>query len=562
MLAALAATVPATSQDRAGAGGPRFVDATVAAGIDYVNICGAPPESKGWLTEGMGAGAAWLDYDGDGHLDLFVVNGSSYERGLDKGEPNRLYRGDGKGRFTDVTERTGVGHRGWGYGVAVGDFDGDADPDLYVTNQGANVMLRNEGNGTFADVTTRAKTGHAGWGTSAAFFDMDGDGDLDLYVANYVDFDVKRIPKFGTQDARATSTCTVHGVPVFCGPNGLPPAQDVLYRNNGDGTFTDATREAGLYLDRPRYALGVVTADFDNDGDQDVYVANDSVQNSLWRNRGDGTFEDVGVTTMSALSGGGRPQAGMGTDFGDFDGDGWLDLVVTNFSYDLNTLYRNVQGRFFIDDSQRVGLGVTNLALSWAASFQDFDQDGDLDLFIANGHLYPTMDAYDNGMDYRQRNHLFVNTGGRFREASAEAGPGLQVVRSFRGAAAGDYDEDGDVDLFVTAQDEPGLLLRNETPGAGHWLRVRLVGTTCNRDAVGARVTVTVDGRRMLRERTGGGSYLSQSEPTLHFGLGAAKKVDLEVRWPDGRTTSLKDLMVDRVVEIEQEAEREEEKTR
>ena len=310
----------------------RFADATPGSGIDYVNVCGAPPDAKRWLNEGMGAGAAWLDYDGDGKLDLYVVNGSTFDRKPGQGEPSRLFRGDGKGKFTDVTAKAGVQNRGWGYGVAVGDYDNDGDPDIYVTNLGPNVLYRNRGDGTFEDVTARAGVaGEPVWSSSAAFFDMERDGDLDLYVGNYMVSSPQTVPARGSPQAFSVN-CAFRGIQVFCGPLGQVPLQDTLYRNDGDGTFTDVTREAGIWMDTPRFALGVVVADVDNDGDQDVYVANDSVANTLWENDGKGRFRDVGLTKLVAYNVDGLPQAGMGTDAADYNGDGFIDLVVTNFS--------------------------------------------------------------------------------------------------------------------------------------------------------------------------------------------------------------------------------------
>ena len=546
VIAAVAAST-AAGESASVSTGFRFLDATASSGIDYRNLSGARGAGKKWLTEAMGVGSAWLDYDGDGHLDLYVVNGSTYERGVERGEPNRMYRGDGRGRFTDVTLKTGTGHRGWGYGVAIGDVDNDGHKDIYVTNLGPNVLYRNRGNGTFENTTRTAGVHGGSWGTSAAFFDMEGDGDLDLYVCNYLDFDRRKVPPRGTK----RPNCIFRGIEVACGPLGLPAAQDVLYRNDGDGTFTDVTRAAGVWLAKPRYAMGVVTGDYDNDGDQDLYVANDSLRNSLWRNNGDGTFAEVGLATLSALSGVGHRQAGMGTDIADYDGDGWLDIVVTNFSHDLNTIYRNVSGKFFTDESALVGMPVTTMALSWGTGFHDFDSDGDLDLFIANGHVYPEMDGGNIGTRYLQRNHVFANEDGRFHEVGSSSGQGLSVVRSFRGAAFGDYDEDGDVDVFVTAVDDAGLLLRNETTPRNRYLRVRLVGSVSNRDGVGTRVTVVAEGRRQIRERKGGGSYLSASDSALHFGLGQAPRADLvEVRWPSGRTDVLRDVAVDRVLVV------------
>jgi len=505
----------------------------------------------------MGAGAAWLDYDGDGKLDLYIVNGSAHDRAPGEGEPNRLFRGDGKGGFTDVTEKAGVGHRGWGYGVAVGDYDNDGDPDLYLTNFGTNVLLRNDGDGTFSDVTSKAGVGGTDdWSTSTAFFDMDNDGDLDIYVGNYIVDGPGRSPRRATEAADSVY-CTYRAIPVYCGPLGQVSVQDVVYRNNGDGTFADATRDAGFALAEPRYTLGVVTGDYDNDGDQDVYVANDSVRNSLWRNEGGGKFVDVGVSSLSALNADGRAQAGMGTNFGDYDGDGWLDIVVTNFSYDVNTLYKNLSGKFFIDESATAGMNVTTMALSWGVGFQDFDHDGDLDLFVSNGHIYPQVDDYDIGTRFRQRNHLFVNLGGgRLREASALAGPGLAIEESSRAAAFGDYDNDGDMDIFVTSLSGPAMLLRNDGPAKGHYLQIQLVGSRSNRDGVGARVTVTAGGKKFVRQRHGAGSYLSSADPRLHFGIGDAARIEkIEVIWPSGARNLLKNVAPDRLLVIEEPAD-------
>jgi hypothetical protein len=521
----------------------RFEDVTTARGIDFQNVCGAPAGKKGWLSESMGAGAAWFDYDQDGRLDLYLVNGSDHNRKPGTGEPNRLFRQTENGKFQDVTESTGLGDRGWGHGVAIGDFDNDGFDDVFIANFGTDALYRNQGDGTFKNVTANSGIDGKGWSSSAAWFDLEGDGDLDLYVAHYVDFDRDRIPRGGSEEAKKRSTCMVQGVPVFCGPLGLIPEQDVLYRNLGQGRFEVATAAAGLELKKPRYALGVVAADFDDDGDTDLYVANDSMVNSLWRNDGKGKFRDAGMMTLSALSGAGRMQAGMGVEAGDANGDGLLDLVVTNFSHDLNTLYIS-SGKFYQDASVARGLGVTRMELSWGVGLRDFDNDSDLDLFIANGHLYPNMDRYDNGLDYRQRNHLFENRDGRFHERSAVSGKGMAVKRSWRAAAFADYDKDGDLDILVTSLGESPMLLENRSINTGHWLQVD--GAT-----VGARVYLTVGKRVLRRDRVGGGSYLSASEPTLHFGLGKTAKYDsLEVRWPDGSKEFFSGGAADRRIQI------------
>jgi hypothetical protein len=545
----LALTLPAAL---AGSEWVHFVDASPGSGIEYRNVCGAPVGEKGWLNEGMGAGAGWLDYDGDGKLDLYIVNGSAFDRKPGEGEPNKLFRGDGKGKFTDVSDQAGVAHRGWGYGMTAGDYDNDGDPDLYVTNMGPNVLYRNRGDGTFEDVT--AKAGVAGqdvWSSSAAFFDMEHDGDLDLYVDNYMICSPETVAKRGSPKA-VSSNCAYRGIQVFCGPLGQVPLQDTLYRNNGDGTFTDVTREAGIWLDTPRYGLGVVVSDLDNDGDQDIYVANDSVGNLIWENDGNGRFKEVGLVKLAAFNADGRAQAGMGTDAADYNGDGWIDLVVTNFSQDLNTIYKNMGGRFFLDDSALAGMNITHMNLSWGVGFYDFDLDNDLDLFVANGHVYPMVDGFQIGTEFRQLNHLFKNDGGRFTQSASQAGPGFEVLRSFRAAAFGDYDDDGDVDVFLTTLDDVPLLLRNDTPRNGRrFLQVRLIGEKSNRDAVGARVTATFGGTTRILERKGGGSYQSIADPRLHFGLGTVDKVEvLEVRWPSGVRDVLRDVEVDREITI------------
>jgi Flp pilus assembly protein TadD len=524
-----------------------FRDVAVPAGIQIRNVCGEPAGQKNWITEGMCGGAGWLDYDGDGILDVYLTNGSKHHRAPGTGEPNQLFRGDGRGGFENVTEQAGVGDRGWGYGVGVGDVDNDGDPDLYVANYGPNVLYRNNGDGTFTDVTARAGVGADGWSSSVAFFDLEGDGDLDLYVGNYLEMDPEVVPKLGESEF-----CIFKGIHVFCGPKPLVPQHDVLYRNNGDGTFSDVSVESGIFLDEPRYTLGVVAGDYDNDGLTDVYVANDSVNNSLWRNLGDGRMHDEGVLSLSAVSVEGRAQSGMGTNFGDYDGDGWLDLAVTNFSHDLNTIYRNVEGKYFDDETSAGGLSVTGPALSWGVGFVDFDNDSDLDLFIANGHLHPEMDEFELGTTYRQANHLFLNDSrGRFVEVGRNSGPGLEPLRSFRGAAFADYDNDGDIDVLATSLDEEAFLLNNQTPGIGRFLVVGLVGTRSNRDGIGARLLLRVGDRTLMRQRLGGGSFLNESDPRVHFGLGHAEKAErLEVIWPSGTIDVVEDLAANQFLTI------------
>jgi hypothetical protein len=506
----------------------RFVDVARQSGVIVANASGE--EEKEYILEAHGAGVGWIDYDADGDVDLFVANGSRL-RGYPPGqEPSdALYRNDG-GRFTDVTVRAGVADKAWSFGVAAADYDGDGRTDLYVTQWGRNTLYRNRGDGTFEDATERAGVGDRRWGTSAAFADYDGDGWVDLYVANYVDFELGAVPRRGS-----SPTCRWRGLDVYCGPRGLRAAADVLYRNNGDGTFSDASARAGVSLREPLYGLGVSWADYDNDGDADLYVANDSTPNLLFRNNGDGTFAEMGTPLGCAYSGDGREQAGMGVDWGDYDGDGWLDLFVSNFSHDYYTLYHNEGGRRFSDASFRSGVAEPTLkSLGWSTRFADFDNDGWLDLFVANGHVYPQVAQEPVGTLYAQRSQLFRNRGdGRLEEITESAGPAFAVPHLSRGAAAADYDDDGDVDLALTHLHEPPGLWRNEGAG-GHWLSLRLRGAGRNRDAIGARAEVTAGGRARIDEVRSGTGYLSQSDFRLHFGLGAETRAAVRVRWPDG----------------------------
>ncbi len=525
------------------AAAPRFVDVAAERGIRHHSVCGDP--GKEVILDTLGTGACWLDYDGDGDLDLFLANGSRLDLKPGVGSPplDALFRNDG-GRFTEVAAQAGVADARWGVGCAVADYDADGDQDLFVSHYGPDALYRNNGDGTFTDVGERAGVADPRWGTSAAFADYDGDGWLDLYVANYLDFDPASVPRRGSG-----TNCKFRGVPVFCGPRGLPGTPDVLYRNNGDGTFRDASRSAGLRGDERFYGLGVVWGDYDNDGDPDLYVANDSTPNLLYRNNGDGTLQEIGVRAGVGYSGDGREQAGMGADFGDYDNDGRLDILVTNFSHDYVTLYRNGGDGYFSDVSFKAGLVEPTLpTLGWGTRFFDYDLDGDLDLFVANGHVYPEVDRQDIGTSYLQPKHLFENTGGRYVERTHQGGPGLDSRRSSRAAAFADFDEDGDLDILVTNIDGAPELL--ESRGAhGHWLGVALRGSRPNLGAVGARLTIVAGGRRQIREVRGDGSYLSYSDPRALFGLGEVGRVEsLEVRWPDGRLQTLQVPGIDRYV--------------
>lgn len=516
-----------------------FTEMRPRTGIDFVNVSG--DERKHYIVSSLGGGAALFDYDSDGDLDLYFVNGMKLVDG--EREPaggNRLYRNEGAWRFRDVTDEAGVGHEGWGVGCATGDYDNDGHVDLYVTNIGPNVLYRNRGDGTFVE-TPQASDDR--FGASAAFFDSDGDGDLDLYVANYVDPDLSKLPAPGTDP-----TCVWLGMPVMCGPRGLDGQEDVFYRND-DGVFVDATRSAGLDDPTKAYGLGVVAADYDDDGDVDLYVANDTLPNFLYENDGAGNFEDVGLLTGTAYNAAGDTEAGMGVDFADPNGDGHWDIFVTNFSHETNTLYLGSDVALFTDATDEHGLGTASLGrLGWGARFVDFDHDCDEDLFIANGHVYPGVSKVDDTTAYRQPNQLFVNQGnGTFEEQL------LEEVESSRGAAFGDVDDDGDVDVVIVNIDGPPSLLRNDSAD-GHWLGIRLIGRESHRDAIGAKVTVRSGAGAQIKHAHASGSIFSSSDPRVHFGLGGASEADsIEIRWPSGKKTVLRDVAADRYLVVVEE---------
>jgi hypothetical protein len=525
----------------------RFVNVADEAGLRAVQYCGG--DDKDHLLESTGSGAAWLDYDGDGRLDAYLVNawalGEEPSAVRVRGR-NALYRNLGDGRFEDVTEAAGVGDDGWGAGVAVADFDRDGHVDLYVTNFGPNRLYRARGDGTFEEIAERAGVADPGWGAGASFFDADGDGHLDLYVANYIECTMEEVLA-----ARRTNTWR-STAKTMAGPFGMRGGRDRFYRNNGDGTFRDATDEAGLTDEAEAYGLGVLAADLDLDGDVDLYVANDSNPNFLYRNEGDGTFTDVGPWSGAAFSADGAAQAGMGVDAADCDGDGLPEIIVTNFARDHCTLYHNLGDLYFEDRTADHDLkSASHEPLSWGCAFLDVDRDADVDLFIVNGHIYPQVDDFPQLEEhYRQRPQLYRNDDGRLVHVSDEAGPALDVARSGRGIAVGDYDGDGDLDLLLTAMDEPPALLRNESGPPGHWLALRLLDRH-GAPAINARAVVETGGVRQSREVRSGSTYQSQNATDLHFGLGAAPRAArIEIIWPGGGRTELTDVEADRVVTV------------
>ncbi|MDR3632441.1 MAG: CRTAC1 family protein [Isosphaeraceae bacterium] len=528
---------------------PRFVDAAKEAGVTAVLYCGG--RDKDHLLESVGSGVALVDYDEDGRLDAFLVNGWELEEEPSavrvKGR-NVLYHNLGGGRFEDVSDRAGVGGDGWGCGVCAGDYDNDGHVDLFVTGFGPSRLYRNRGNGTFEQVAERAGVADPGWWAGASLFDADGDGDLDLYVAHYIEATLDEVLA-----ARRTSTWR-ETIKVMAGPFGMRGGKDRFYRNQGDGTFRDDTEAAGMADVSESYGLGVLASDLDNDGDVDLYVANDSNPNFLYRNEGNGRFTEIGSWCGAGLSGEGIAQAGMGVDAADFDGDGLQEIFVTNFAKDHATLYKNLGNLLFNDISLSLSLkALTYETLKWGCAFFDYDNDGDLDLVIANGHIYPQVeDAPALKESYKQLPTLLRNDGGRLTDVSRAAGPGMQVPASARGLAVGDYDDDGDLDLLVSAIDAPPLLLRNDTARPGHWLKLRLLNRHGS-PAINARASVVAGGVRRLRELRSGASYESQNALELHYGLGTANRIDtLEVLWPGGDRSVLRDVAVDRTMTVRQ----------
>jgi len=525
-----------------------FTDIAKQAGLTAPVIYGKP-EYNDYIIEATGCGCAFIDFDNDGWMDLFVLSGTRVE-GAPEGATNRLYKNNRDGTFADVTDKAGLRDTGWACGVCVGDYNNDGFEDLFITYFGKNKLYKNNGDGTFTDVTKQSGLlgDETRWGAGCTWVDYNRDGHLDLFVSNYLQFDMKRVPKPGEN-----VNCTWKGIPVECGPRGLPRGVHSLYRNNGDGTFTDVSAAAGIASQRGSYGMTVVAADFDEDGWPDIYVACDSTPSLLFMNNHDGTFREEGVVRGVALSEDGQEQAGMGIGVGDYNLDGHIDLFKTHFSEDSNGLYRN-DGKANFEDVTRVArIGVETRFICWGTGIVDLDNDGLPDIFLVSGSVYPhlekTLPQYPN----KNPRTLFRNLGnGTFEELISEAGPAIGEAHSSRGCAFGDFDNDGDLDILIVNVNEPPSLLRNDIKGAHHWLKVKLQGTKSNRSAIGARIVVHYGKRVQVQEVLSQSSYYSTNDTRLHFGLGAEKTADLSIRWPNGTREEFKAVAADQLIVIKE----------
>lgn len=527
--------------------GVSFVDVAKQSGLNAKTIYGGEHTNK-YLLETTGCGVAFYDYDQDDWLDILLVNGWRLE-GFPKGQEPvcHLFKNNRDGTFTDVSAKAGIKRTGWGQGCCVGDYNNDGWNDLFISYYGQNALYRNNGNGTFTDVTKEAglMQSRLRWNSGCAFLDYDRDGHLDLFVGNYIDLDLKTTPL--PQDAG----CAYKGITVACGPPGLEGGKNLLYRNNGNGTFTDVSEKSGMWGTIGTYALSCAVADLDNDGWPDIYVANDSTAATLYMNQKDGTFKDLAVEAGVGYSPDGKPQAGMGVSVGDFNRDGLLDIVKTNFAGDTDSLFLNLGDGTYEDHTYLSGLGINTRLLGWGVGFFDMDNDGWLDILVSNGHVYPEVDGTRIDASYAENKYLYRNLrNGQFEDVTKVSGSGITDAAPARGCAFGDYDNDGDIDVVVNCVNAGPQLLRCDSTLNTNWIKIRTVGTKSNRSGIGAqiRVTAQVDPNApkpmmQLEEVRSGGSYYSQNDLRVHFGLGQAKKVDrLEIRWPSGATDTLKDL--------------------
>jgi hypothetical protein len=542
---AFAAAVTALAMvSAADSAAPQFVDIARQAGVLFHHTNGASADKH--LVETMGSGGLFFDYDGDGWIDIFLVDGGSIaDPAADRRARHRLFHNRGNGTFEDVTDRSGIQHGAYGMGACAGDYDGDGRPDLYVTGYGGNTLYRNRGDGTFVDVTATARVGDSRWSTGCAFADLDGDGDLDLFVTNYVDADRAHSPYCTTGRG---------GPRAYCHPLKYEPLSSTVYRNDGNGVFTDVSASSGVGALRSN-GLGVVVSDYDGDGRPDVFVANDTMPNFLFHNMGNMRFAEVGLASGIAVAADGKARAGMGIDTGDYDGDGRLDVVITNLDFEMHTLQRGLDRGLFEYATIDSGLGFPTLPfVGFGVAFLDYDNDGRLDIAIANGHILDNAPLFRAGSTYMQRKLLFRNTTGRrFVEVGRTSGPAFSVERVSRGLAVGDIDNDGDLDLLVSNNGQDAELLRNDGGNRANALLVRLRGRAPNTDAVGARVRVVTGSRTQLRDVKAGSSYLSQNDLRAHFGLGTSPRADrIEVKWPSGRMDAFTDVAANQIITIEE----------
>ena len=536
--------------------GISFLNVARESGLNAKTIFGGEHKNK-YLLETTGCGVAFYDYDHDGWLDIFLVNGWRLE-GFPAGqEPtSHLFKNNRDGTFTDVTAKAGLVHSGWGQAVCVGDYDNDGFDDLFVTYFGKNVLYHNNGNGTFTDVSEKAGVAGTGkrWNTGCAFIDYDRDGHLDLFVANYIDLDLKTAP------VPESGPCLYKGVMVACGPPGLNGGKNILYHNNDNGTFTDVSEKSGILNANGTYGLGVLTADLDNDGWPDIYVANDSTASALYQNKKNGTFADIAIEAGCALSADGKPQAGMGISAADYDLDGNLDLVKTNFAGDTPSLYRNLGNANFEDSTFQAGLGRYTQYLGWGCGFFDMDNDGWPDILICNGHVYPEVEQLKTEAGYPQRKLLYKNLrNGHFGDVSNDAGPGISIPVAARGCAFGDFDNDGNLDIVVNTVNDFPQLLRCDSRTANNWIKIKTIGTKSNRSGIGARIKCVthLPSEKSLHpqidEVRSGGGYFSQNDLRVHFGIGKAESIELlEIRWPSGLVETLKDIKPNQVLFVKE----------
>jgi hypothetical protein len=527
-----------------------FTDIAKQAGITDTTIYGGV-DSKKYIIETNGCGVAFFDFDNDGWTDIFTMNGNKLEGFSSGKEPtNHLYKNNKNGTFTDITEKAGLKRTGWASGIAVGDYDNDGNEDIFLTYYGQNVLYRNNGNSTFTDATAKAgfPIDNIRWGSGATFIDYDRDGFLDLFVANYLKFDVKTAPEPGKG-----GNCFWKGIPVNCGPKGLPFDTNLLYKNNGNGTFTDVSEKSGIAKVIGRYSMTAIVTDFNNDGWQDIYVACDSTASTMYRNNKNGTFTDVSLESGTAYNEDGNAQAGMGVTIGDYDNDGFPDIFKTHFADDLPILYKNSGKDFFDDASRMAGFDHTRY-VQWGTGFADFDNDGWQDILTVTGNVYPEVEKFFKEYPHRSPRLLYQNLGnGRFKDVSSFGGTGISEPKSSRGSAYGDFDNDGDVDALVMNMNEPPLLLRNDLKSDNNWLKIKLIGTKSNRSAIGSRVIIKYGNGLQMQEVTSQTSYYSHNDLRLNFGLGKLNKVDsIEIRWASGNVETIKNVQSKQILTIKE----------